>query len=405
MHIQEVFNAIYANHIYEYLVINERFKIIEYSDKVFELCVRRDPECQNMKLTDLVPELYGMETEIEKILQGKELLFTLPYIFKEPDQYVHIHIHPGRKNSCISSNGYLYETVIILFENITSMAVAQQSLVQERNEKSLLLDELSSKNIQLKQFNEEMQILVAKEIKKNLEKQKMMELQSRHAQMGEMIGMITHQWKQPLNVIGIITNVLKINLQEKIFSKEKIENKLDDILAQIQHMNHTVSDFQHFFKPSKKKTVFNIFKSIHTVFELIGYEYGLKNIALRAEGDDTLLAYGYANEFNQVLLSLLANAKDAFMDNKHENMYILIKVEKRGDLVCVCVRDNAGGIPDELLDKIFDLYMTTKKEGSGLGLNIAKNMIEHNMNGTLSVANVEDGAEFTILLPSDPSAK
>ena len=400
MHIQEVFNAIYANHVYEYLVIDETFRIIEYSDKVFDLCEEEHPDCERMKLTDLVPELYGMEEEMEKVFKGEETVFTLPYIFKEPDQYVHIHIHPGRKNKSIPANGYLYETVIILFENITSMAGAQQSLIQEKNEKSLLLEELSYKNAQLKQFNEQMQVLVDEEIRKNLEKQKMVELQSRHAQMGEMIGMVTHQWKQPLNVIGLIVNVLKLNLKQKTFSEESVGNKLDEALAQISYMNQTVNDFQHFFNPSKEKTVFNIFKNIHTVFELVRYEYTLKNIELCLEGDETLSVYGYANEFNQVILSLFSNSKDAFMEKVHDAMHITVKVEKAGSSVCIRVQDNAGGIPEKILDRVFDLYMTSKKEGSGLGLNIAKNMIEDSMNGTLSAANIEGGAEFTIMLPA-----
>jgi len=402
MHIQEVFNAIYANHIYEYLVIDRAFRIVEYSDKVFELCIRNYRDDSKLVLTDLVPELYGMEEEIEKVFKGEAVSFTLPCVLKTPDQYVDIHIHSGRKNSTLPHDGYFNETVIVLFEDISQMAHAQQHLIQERNEKSLLLEELSCKNSQLKRFNEEMQLLVEKEISKNLEKQKMVELQSRHAQMGEMIGMITHQWKQPLNVIGIITSLLKINLKKKRFSKKEFESKLDDISMQIQHMNQTVNDFQHFFNPSTEKSTFNIFKSIHTVFELVKYEYSLKNIALNTKGDETLFAYGYPNELNQVLLSLLSNSKDAFMKKPHHAMQIIVTVTKEEEYAVICIEDNAGGIPKALLEKIFDLYMTTKKEGSGLGLNIAKNMIEHNMNGSLQVANTEDGAKFTIRLPLTP---
>jgi signal transduction histidine kinase len=401
MHIQEIFNAIYANHVYEYLVVDKSLKIIEFSDKVFDMCPQDSLDCSEMYLTDAIPELYGMEEELEKIFRGESDHFTLPYIFKSPDQYIHIHVHPGRRDEDHQGATH-YETLIILFENITNMASTQQSLIQERNEKSLLLDELSQKNAQLKIFNEHMQVLVDEEIKKNLEKQKLLELKSRHSQMGEMIGMITHQWKQPLNVINLIVNVLKINLKKKSLDKEAIGKKLNDILLQIKYMDQTVSDFQNFFNPFKEKITFNLYESVHTVLDLIKYEYQHKNIKLEVLGDKKVMAYGYPNEFNQVILSLLKNAKDAFTEKPHENMKITITIGQRDGTPEVLVRDNAGGIPQDVIDTIFDLYMTTKKEGSGLGLNLSKSMIENNMQGEISVRNVDGGAEFSIRIPSPP---
>ncbi len=401
MHLQEVFNAIYANHPYEYLVINKQLKVIEYSDKVFHFCIQSPQECDNINLMEAVPELFGLESEIDKIFKGHNTIFTLPYIAKAPNRYIHIHIHPGRLKEANASEDTVYETLIILFEDITDMANTQQNLVQERNEKSLLLEELSEKNAKLKTFNEQMQLLVEAESKKNLEKQKMVELQSRHSQMGEVIGMITHQWKQPLSVISLIVHILKINQEKNNLSLEKAEKKLDDILSQVNYMTQTVNDFQNFFNPSKEKVLFNIYENLHTVLNLVKYEYDYKSIALELKGDQELLAYGHPNEFNQVVLSLLKNAKDAFMDNPHESMKIEIILDQRKGIPQILVRDNAGGIPDEIINKIFDLYMTTKKNGSGLGLNIAKNMIEYNMNGKLSVSNIENGVEFSIMVPAN----
>jgi signal transduction histidine kinase len=398
MHLQEVFNAIYANHPYEYLVINRQLKVIEYSDKVFHFCIQSSQKCDNINLMEAVPELFGLENEIDKIFKGDSTVFTLPYIAKAPDRYIHIHIHPGRIKVEHPSEDSVYETLIILFEDITDMANTQQNLVQERNEKSLLLEELSEKNAKLKIFNEQMQQLVEEESKKNLEKQKMVELQSRHSQMGEVIGMITHQWKQPLSVISLIVTILKT---KNNLTHEKAEKKLDDILSQVNYMTQTVNDFQNFFNPSKEKVIFNIYENLHTILELVKYEYDYKAIDLELKGDLELLAYGYPNEFNQVVLSLLKNAKDAFMENPHESMKIEIIIDQKKGNPQILVRDNAGGIPEEMIDKIFDLYMTTKKNGSGLGLNIAKSMIEHNMNGQLSVSNIENGAEFSIMVPAN----
>jgi len=398
MHLQEVFNAIYANHLYEYLVIDKTYKVIEYSDKVFQLCINKPTDCKQMEVAQIVPELCGLEEEIQRVFKGEKSVFTLPYIFKEPDTYVHIHIHPGRAYSPGKEHVNRYESVIILFENITTMASAQQNLVQERNEKALLLKEISYKNQMLKRFNEQMQELVDEEISKNMEKQRIVELQSRYSQMGEIIGMIIHQWKQPLNAVSIIVNVLKINLKRNTLSPEAVDRKLDDIIRQIQFMDQTVKDFQNFFNPSKEKVLFNLFDQIKTVLDLVRYAYEHKNISLKITGDPTVTYYGHPNEFSQVILTLLQNARDAFMMHQKEDMKIHIEVGKDEKCSFVTVRDNAGGIPEEIIDRIFDLYMTTKEGGTGLGLNIARHMVENNMQGKLTVRNVDGGAEFRIVL-------
>lgn len=397
MHIQEILNAINTNHTYEYFVVDGNLQIIEYSDKAFQLCAIDDVECDNLDLLQIVPELYGMEAEIEKIFKKNREILTLPHIIKNSDQYVHIHIYPGRENKEEKNH---YETLIVLFENITTQANIQQKLIQERNEKSLLLKEISKKNIQLKRFNEEMQVMVEAEINKNREKQKIMEIQSRHAQIGEMIGMITHQWKQPLSVINLIMNVLKIKLKKDPIEIDIFDERLNRVLMQVKYLDQTVVDFQNFFNPMKERISFNLFENIKSVLKLIESEYQYKHINIKVEGDENISAYGYPNEFIQILLSLLKNSKDAFEENPHDNMQITIDISRDNGNACIHVKDNAGGIPENMIDKLFDLYITSKKKGSGLGLNIAKNMVE-NMHGTLNVQNFEDGAEFSIFLPSN----
>ncbi len=399
MHIQEILNAIYANHVYEYIVVDEAYKVIEFSDKVFEICSKNAKECDNINLYEIVPELYGLETVLEGILKGERQAFTIPYIEKFQGKYLHIHVHPGRRKPSVDKEGRLFESLVVLFENVTDMALTQQKLIQERNEKTLLLDDISQKNAQLKRFNGQMQEMVDEEIRKNMEKQKMVELQSRHAQMGEMIGIITHQWKQPLNVISLIVNVLKLDLKKRTLSNEMIEKKLDDVLKQVRYMDQTVKDFQSFFNPSKEKILFNIYESIQSILGLIDYEYSHQDISLELRGSKNISAYGYPNEFNQVILTLLKNARDAFMQHPHDHMRIVIDISEENGSPLIRVEDNAGGISEEVIDKIFDLYVTTKENGSGLGLNIAKNVIEQNMEGKIDVRNTTEGACFTIVLP------
>ncbi len=388
MHLKEVFDAIYANHLYEYFIIDRNFKIIESSDKVTQYCESEYLRHENVDIFSVVPELFGMQTEFQELFDGVKSSFILPYVFKKPDFYINIRMHQGRPS----------ETLIILLEDVTSLAKLEQLSIQERNEKSLLLDELADKNRQLQVYNEQMQELVLKETQKNLEKQKMLELQSRQAQMGEMIGMITHQWKQPLGVISLSCAFLEISQSRNKLDESMLLKQLKDIDAQVKYMNTTVNDFQNFFNPSKKKRIFNVYKTIKGIIDLVKNEYELNNIAIEISADQSIEADGYPNEYAQVILSILKNTKDAFIQKPHDTMKIMIELKSVQDCSFVTIRDNAGGIPENIIENIFDLYMSTKVDGSGLGLNIAKNVIEVNMGGKLSVKNVENGAEFSIVL-------
>jgi len=282
---------------------------------------------------------------------------------------------------------------------VTKKVLIDTKITHERNEKVLLLNEIREKNMQLTQFNEQMQELVQMEIKKNLEKQKMLELQSRYAQMGEMIGMITHQWKQPLNSINMIASGIKLKHQLGKLNDTGIMTFIQKLHDQTAYMNQTVDDFQHFFNPVKEKIQFNVQKTLFAVLELVRYEYEMKDIVLELRGEKDIFVYGFPNEYNQVILSILSNAKDAFLEAPHDNMKIEITIKHHTEKYSmVTIKDNAGGIPDDIINSIFDIYMTTKSTGSGLGLNIAKNIIEENMDGKLYVQNIDNGTEFSILL-------
>ena len=388
MHLQEVFRAIYANHIYEYLVIDKSYKVIEYSDRSVNYCNKSLLELNSPDVFELVPELIGMESKLDELLYETTTPILIRHVFKEPDSYVNIRVHRGKAK----------ETLIILFENVTEAAKKDQALIQDANDKALLLDELAEKNEKLRFFSEKMQELVEIETKKNIEKQKMLELSSRHAQMGEMMGMITHQWKQPLNAISTVCALLEMLHERKKLTDETLVKQIGEIKNQVAHMNATVEDFQHFFNPSKIKYDFNVKETIKTIINLIKVEYGIRNITVELTGDDDVFINGYANEYNQVVLSILKNAKDAFMQHPKEGMQITIDVAKKENRSYVTIRDNAGGIDEDIIDKIFDVYVSTKSGGSGLGLSISKNIIQAHMNGEITVRNVEGGAEFVIVV-------
>jgi len=389
MYNEEIVQAICDNHLYEYCIVNANLEVIKYSKNVSKYCDSDALKLEKIELFDMVPELVGMEEDLALMFEGASERLLIPMVFKSPKNYINIRVHPNQS----------LNTVIVLFENITKSTQAQHDLQQANNSNLLLLEEIAMQNRQLEAFNKEMQKLVDEEVAKNLEKQHAMELQTRHAQMGEMIGMITHQWKQPLSAIQTIGTLLKMKSELGKLKPELVMSKVDNILTQVTYMNETVNDFQKFFTPSKKKVSFHVKDVVTSVVRLVEVEYAIHGIRMIIEGDDEVHVYGYANEYKQVILAILQNAKDALLSkNSKEGMIIIIKISSEGSASLVTINDNAGGIDKEMLETIFTQYMTTKDEGSGLGLHIAKSVIENNMHGKLWVENDKVGAKFSILV-------
>ena len=388
MYDKEIVKAICANHLYEYCIVDHHLEVLKYSDKISKYCDKEILKVLNLELFDIVPELVGMEKELALMFDQETEDLLIPMVFKIPNNYINIRVHPNRS----------FNTLIVLFENITKSTQAQLQLRQANNNNLLLIGEIADKNRQLEVFNQEMQALVSIEVKKNLEKQHMLELQTRHAQMGEMIAMITHQWKQPLSVIQTLGTLLKIKYASGKLTQTLFTEKIDNLLAQATHLNQTVNDFQKFFTPSKKKVNFDMKETMTSVLALIEMEYSLENIKIILTEEITVSVYGYENEYKQVILSILQNAKDALIVSTQENKQISIHIDKRDNSSLVTIEDNAGGIPKEILESIFMQYVTTKEDGSGLGLHIAKSVIENNMQGKIWVKNTKEGAKFYIEL-------
>lgn len=388
MYSNEVVKAICSNHLYEYCIVNSSFEVVKYSDTISKYCEKETLALEKIDLFGMVPELVGMEVDLTLMLSGQIEELMIPMVFKAPQNYINIYIQPNRS----------FDTLIILFENITKQTMAQYALQQANNNNLLLLDEIAYQNQELERFNTQMQKLVDEAVAKNIEKQHMMELQTRHAQMGEMIAMITHQWKQPLSVIQTLGTLLKMKYESGKLTQEVFREKIDNLLKQADHLDQTVNDFQQFFSPSKKRVHFDMQETLASVINLIKMEYALENIEITLTQKVPVSIYGYKNEYKQVVLSLLQNAKDALIASKQLNKQIDITIQKQDNRSLVTIKDTAGGIDKEILEHIFTQYVSTKENGSGLGLYIAKTVIENNMQGKIWVENQAEGACFFILL-------
>ncbi len=243
---------------------------------------------------------------------------------------------------------------------------------------------------------------IKKEIEKNKEKTAQLIQQSRFAQMGEMISMIAHQWRQPLTAITATTNNLLLkNILNKEVPKEILEEELNLITEYTQHLSFTIDDFRNFFKSDNEKVDSKIEDIIEKAINIIKTSFEAKDINLITNYKFNENINIYTTEIQQVILILLKNAEDALVDNEIKNKTIEIITYKENDFAIIEIQDNAGGIASDIIYKIFDPYFSTKKakEGTGIGLYMSKMIINDHCKGEITASNNQDGAIFKIKLP------
>ena len=237
-------------------------------------------------------------------------------------------------------------------------------------------------------------------VKEEMEKQQVQEQillqQSRMTNMGEMIDAIAHQWRQPLAQTNMILLAMEDDLDEKNYTKELTRKKINELFTLTSHMSQTIDDFRSLLREDKSTNTFLVDEAIQEVLLLI--KNNLKEIHIDYNPHHINSIVGYKNELIQVLIILLSNAIDALNEHRINNKMILIHSEDKKDFIQISIEDNAGGIDKEIISKIFDPYFTTKQtsSGSGLGLYIAKIIIEQNMQGKLDASQGTEGAKFNI---------
>jgi signal transduction histidine kinase len=226
----------------------------------------------------------------------------------------------------------------------------------------------------------------------------MLILQDRLAVMGEMINNIAHQWRQPLNTLGLIIQQLPLIYKSGEISEEMLEEYVGNSMELITHMSRTIEDFRNFFSPDKEKVAFSVNQVIARTLALIEKSFKDQKIGISLHPEGEPMANGYPNEYAQVLLNILMNARDELLGHHVENALISIHAFAEGGKSVVTITDNADGIADEIIDRLFDPYFTTKErdKGSGIGLFMSKTIIEKNMGGGLTARNTGSGAEFRI---------
>ena len=241
---------------------------------------------------------------------------------------------------------------------------------------------------------------VEEEVTKRQEKERILAHQARLATMGEMIANITHQWRQPLTAISNIVQEMQDAYKYNELNEASMQENTRNIRTQLNQMSTTIDDFRNFFSPSKTVTSFYVKDQIKTTLSMLQGMLQKNNISVDLYIDGDTSIEGYVNEYNHVLINIINNARDIFIERAIESPRLLIRVNEDNGHSIVTISDNAGGIPSDVLDKIFNPYFTTKdeKHGTGIGLYMCKQIIENNMHGQITARNNDDGAVFTITI-------
>lgn len=253
-------------------------------------------------------------------------------------------------------------------------------------------------------INQNLEKIVAEEIAKQKEQEYLLIQQSKMAAMGEMISSIAHQWRQPLNVISVLVQNLEDAYRYEELDETLIRSTVEKTMNQLHFMSKTIDDFRNFFKPDKEKDLFRIKDTILEVAGILETRLKKHTISFEITGDNIEFV-SYRNEFKQVILNLINNACDAIIERQTRKEiiegFVNATVRVNNKEIVITIRDNGGGIPNHVIDRIFEPYFTTKDtdKGTGIGLYMSASIIKNHMDGTINAHTVEGGAEFIICLP------
>lgn len=253
------------------------------------------------------------------------------------------------------------------------------------NQRTLELEKSKNK---MELINKYLKLKLKKEIEKNKEQNRFIFEQSKKIAIGEMIENITHQWKQPLSVISSAYSTIKFMSELDELKKTDLDSSMDAIDSSVQHLSETIDDFKNFFKSHKFPKKFTINDTFDKVFNLTTSQFKTSGITIVKNIEDINIV-GFENELVHVIINILNNARDELF-KKNQIRLILIDVIKNDNNLEICIKDNAGGIPQNIISKVFKSNFTTKGEkGTGIGLYMSKRIVEEHFNGTISVNNEE----------------
>lgn len=299
----------------------------------------------------------------------------------------------------------------LLADALNSMQAQISDYLKERRQiedtlheqAALLEDEIAQRQQtqeELNRINSSLEERIADAISELRKKDNLLLQQSKLAAMGELLNNIAHQWRQPLNNIAISVQTMQYLNKAGELSQEEMDQDIKAVMDILFYMSATIDDFRGFFIKDREKREFVLQEVVEKTLNLVRPTLDDKGIMVSVTGEPDIRAIGYPNEYAQTLMNILYNARDALLEKQVQDPRIRISIQQQESRSVLTVSDNGGGIPQQILPQIFEPYVTTKGpgQGTGIGLYMAKTMIERNMGGTLTAHNTAEGAEFRIVL-------
>jgi len=283
----------------------------------------------------------------------------------------------------LSSNAHpdLHQKLLLLSKHYMQDVRLRSMLVDQNTRYN---EKLQYQKKELERYKHELSNLVKQETEAHLRSEKILQQQAKMAAMGEMMDAVAHQWKQPLNALSMYTQLLQSDFEDGLVDNIYINTLVHDVDEQIEHMISTLTEFRTFFRPDKEPEPFGLKRCIQTVMLLMKDELMRNQIEVHIESEKEILINGIENEFKHLILNIISNANAVYIRFYQQNGSIILKIE-----------DNAGGIPDDIIKDIFKPNVTSKADGTGIGLYMSA-QIAQKLSGHLYVANTERGAEFTL---------
>jgi len=233
------------------------------------------------------------------------------------------------------------------------------------------------------------------------EKEEILMVQSRHAAMGEMIGIIAHQWRQPITTISLEAGNMLASIELETVNLEEFKNNASSIVDQTVYISKTIDDFRNFFRPSREKTMIKLEDVVADTKKILGPSLDTYGVQIQTEILDSKSIMCYPRELIHVYINLFKNARDVFVERCVEQRKVKVTIDSDNEYLISTVCDNGGGIDEDIKNKLFDLYFSTKggDNGLGLGLYISKIILEKHLHGSINIENTDEGACFTIKIP------
>lgn len=255
----------------------------------------------------------------------------------------------------------------------------------------------------IRQLNNNLEIKINNEIEKNRQKDLLLFEQSKFSALGEMIGNIAHQWRQPLNIVSMLFQKIERSHKNNTLNDENMNKLVTQALDTVDYMSQTIDNFRSQFEPNREKEKYNLSSTIANTVALVDNSFNILGITIEIDILASIDLYGFPQDLKQILLNLLNNAKDAITLNSISSGKILIKAEytDNQEKILIKVEDNGGGINKDYIDKIFEPYFTTKhkSQGTGIGLYMSKQIVEKHLGGTITVSSSNTNTCFNIIFP------